>query len=310
MGPATEVWSGADDVPCRHFRSASLLSRLPVCAQLVTSVRQWAPDIAYFRFGAWFPPLRHLLKTIPTVVELNTDDVREFRATLPWLMFQYHRLTRNRLLNSARAFVSVTREIADRFADFDKPTAVISNGIDLADYRPAPPPTASRPRLLFLGDALCPWNGVDRIVAIASKLTDCDFDIVGYERQEMAGSLPDNVRVHGHLPRQRYEGLVQGADAAFGTMALDRKEMLEACPLKVREYLAFGVPTIIGYRDTDFAEGAPFLLHVNAAEDDVDSYLPRIRSFLQRIDRTAIRHLDISQKESARLQFFADVLSQ
>ena len=47
-------------------------------------------------------------------------------------------------------------------------------------------------------------------------------------------------------------------------LALDRAGLEEGCPLKVREYLLAGVPSVIGYDDTPSAEfAAPRLTSVH-----------------------------------------------
>jgi hypothetical protein len=49
---------------------------------------------------------------------------------------------------------------------------------------------------------------------------------------------------------------------SIGTLAVHRKKLIEATPLKVRESLMRGFPTIIGYSDTDFL-----------IESDLDKYI-------------------------------------
>jgi hypothetical protein len=89
--------------------------------------------------------------------------------------------------------------------------------------------------------------------------------------------------------------------------------MQEACPLKVREYLAYGLPVIIGCKDTDFTESAPFILRLPNSEDNIETSLSAIESFVskwkgKRVPREAIAHLDLEVKESQRVKFFEDVL--
>jgi hypothetical protein len=90
--------------------------------------------------------------------------------------------------------------------------------------------------------------------------------------------------------------------------------MEEACPLKVREYLAYGIPTIIGYKDTDFPNGAPFLLCLPNTPDNVEKNLDRIEAFVlswkgKRVPRSEIEHLDLKVKEEKRIIFIEEVLA-
>ncbi len=88
--------------------------------------------------------------------------------------------------------------------------------------------------------------------------------------------------------------------------------MQETTALKVREYLARGIPTIIGHRDTDFPNPPPFLLEIPNEPTGVASSLDRIADFVARapqlrVPREAIAHLDVGVKEVQRLAFIEQV---
>jgi hypothetical protein len=106
--------------------------------------------------------------------------------------------------------------------------------------------------------------------------------------------------------------LLARADVAIGSLGLYRAKLQEASTLKVREYLARGIPTILGYRDTDFPEWAPFLLQIPNSADGVRRSLNEIEAFVRssrggRVPRDRIRHLDVAAKEAARLVFLEQV---
>jgi hypothetical protein len=156
------------------------------------------------------------------------------------------------------------------------------------------------------------YQGIDKILCLAKAFPRWSFDIVGYEMRRK--DLPSNVRFYGHLSRSEYESILAGADVAIGTLSLYIKNMEEACPLKVREYLAYGIPTIIGYKDTDFPNGAPFLLCLPNTPDNVEKNLDRIEAFVlswkgKRVPRSEIEHLDLKVKEEKRIIFIEEVLA-
>jgi hypothetical protein len=127
--------------------------------------------------------------------------------------------------------------------------------------------------------------------------------------------MPSNVVRHGVLPRKKYEAIVAAADVGIGPLAMHRKNLSEASSLKVREYLAYGIPTIIGCRDADFPNGAEFLLQLPNTEDNVDSNLALIAEFVERsrglrISRGRVSHLDSQVKEAKRVDFFHRILEQ
>ena len=107
---------------------------------------------------------------------------------------------------------------------------------------------------------------------------------------------------------------MEKADIAVGTLALHRKGMAETSALKVAEYMAYGLPTIIGYQDTNFLNGAEFILELPNAPDNVERSLPLIQQFVtawmgKRVPRQQIVHVDSAEKEKQRLAFFEQILS-
>jgi hypothetical protein len=102
---------------------------------------------------------------------------------------------------------------------------------------------------------------------------------------------------------------------AFGPLALYRKGLDEASPLKVREYLACGLASVIAHRDSDFSADVPFLLQLPNAPSDDQNVAARVRRFGERwkghrVPRTEIGHLDVRYKEIRRIEFFDQVLTK
>jgi len=198
------------------------------------------------------------------------------------------------------------------FTVFNKPTAVIPNGIVLATKAPLPPPQNDAPNLVFLGTKGQVWHGVDKIVRLAKELPDWTFHVIGPEPADLGTQPSSNIKLYGHLDEPEYLNVLARSDVAIGTLALHRKGMDEACPLKVREYLAAGLPTIIGYDDTDFPEEVPYILRLPNADDSIN--VRRIESFVhrwkdRRVSRGDIQHLDVSAKEDSRLRFLESILT-
>jgi hypothetical protein len=101
---------------------------------------------------------------------------------------------------------------------------------------------------------------------------------------------------------------------ACGTLALHRNNMEEASTLKVREALAFGVPLIIAYRDTDL-EGvaADRILRLPNTPNNVSENIEAIKDFAyrmmgKRVERALIANrIDQCAKEQERLAFFVEI---
>lgn len=313
--PAPDVWTGFAPVPAELVVRGGLGRRALRALELARRIRAWRPDIIYFRYGYHSAGLPRLFRDIPTVAEINSDDRTEYPLTLSRLKVAYHRLTRARILRPLAGFVTVTHELAERFAEWNRPTLVIANGIALDAFRQAPVASATSPRLIFLGNPGSPWHGLERVAELARLLPECGFDIVGLDEaawRTQAGTpeRPANVRLHGMLGRAAYEPLVAQATAALGSLALYKNDMAEACPLKVREYLALGLPVIAAYRDTDIPDGADYFLRLPNDATPLASHRPAIAAWIEawrgrRVERALVAHLDTRVKEQQRLAFLA-----
>lgn len=296
-----------------HYRNP-FVGRLIATTRLCRAVGRWAPDVVYLRYTPLFPPPVRLLRAIPTVIEINSDDRAEYlsksrnKAVL-------NDVSRRILFAHAKGFACVTPELADRVAPKSEQVrkVVISNGISLGRAQPLTPATNERPRLVYMG-AWAPWHGVDKIIALADALPEFDFDFIGFE-PPIHRVLPSNIRTHGFCHQQQYESILADSDVAVGTLALHRLGMSQATPLKTREYLLWGLPIVIGYDDPDFRDKPWFLLQLPNTERNVAESVAAIRAFVhavagRRVAREAVAdRIDLGVKETQRLSFLREVVA-
>jgi hypothetical protein len=285
----------------------------------VTEILRWSPDLVYERHGLYYPAHRRLGRSVPLVTEVNGADRAEWRLKSPAKAF-YNRLTRGRGLRDCSGLVFVTHELSIS-PDFSKaaarvPTLVLANGVRLSDAPRVPPPAAdASPRLLFVGHPNTPWHGIDDVLALARARPSWSVDIVGPDRNALGGAVPTNVTCFGELGRDELAQRLASADVGIGSLALYREGITEACTLKVREYLAAGLPVVLGYDDTDFPNGAPFLLRVPNVLGGVMRSITEVEAFIARwkglrVAATAVSHLDVTEKESERISFLREVLDR
>ena len=164
------------------------------------SVLRWRPDVVYHRCDLWYPAIQELTRRVPLVLEINTDDLGEYRMSSR-ARSTYNRLTRGFLLRTSSGLVFVSAELSKlpQYDRFGKPYVVIGNGIRLEDYIVQSPTHHTCPRLVFLGSDNQPWQGVDDILTLAGLKTDWFFDLVGVS----AGSCArQNVACHGSMCRE------------------------------------------------------------------------------------------------------------
>lgn len=277
------------------------------------SVRRWAPDVVYVRHGIWAPGLGRVFRELPCVIEVNGDEVKVLR-TRSRARAWYAARTRGLILRRARGAVFVTRELAaaPAFSSYQLPSLVIGNGFDMSSVQPVPPSGGSSPRLIVLSHPRTPWHGVDKLVGLAEREPTWAFDVVGPEPADMGGAVPSNMTLHGWCEPQDYLPLVAAADIGFGALAMHRIGISEASALKVREYLAFGLPVVSGCADPDVPDGSDWFLELPNTPDNVTEGHDRIASFVtrwhgRRVPRELVVHMDAQHKEAARLAFLAEL---
>ena len=291
-------------------------ARSRAARDLLAAVRAWRPDVIYLRLAMYVYPVHRLAEIAPLVGEANTNDLIQHEG-LGKVYALYNRLTRGLLLRRLDGLVAVSRELAESpaFARYRKPTRVIANGIDLDTFVPLPAPSNRVPRLAFIGSPGYRWHGVDKLVTLARLIPDVHIDIIGYDTLS-AHPLPENLHLHGYLPASEYRKILGNAEAAISTLALHRKGMEEASPLKSRECLAYGLPLVLAYRDTDLHDlDGDFLLQIPNTEDNVQTHAEAIRDFAyrmrgRRVERASIAVIDQSHKEAERLAFFQELVAR
>ena len=70
------------------------LTRMQQVRRLVEAVQQWGPNVVYLRYSVHYPALSGLLRNLPVVLEVNTNDLDEYALQLDPIRLLYHRLTR------------------------------------------------------------------------------------------------------------------------------------------------------------------------------------------------------------------------
>ncbi len=304
-------WYEAD----RGYPPPSPMQRLAGDVRLERDVVAFEPDVLYCRYALWSRSLQRLFERFRTVVEINTAVPDEWlgrwkrsRSAADLATYAVHRALHGRLFTRAAAFVTVTRELARLSRErYGVPTATVPNGVDLSRFdvlerRPSP-----RATVFFLGSPDLSWHGVDHLERLAEELPHLDFDVVGYRGEPRA-----NLRFHGRLDEKAYLPLMSASTVCVSSLALYRVGLEEACPLKVREYVARGFPVVLGHEDPAFGSDPPdWVLRL-----DTRGQLSRSATALNAfVDRVAGRVLteeeracvSMSRLEAERLDFLRSV---
>jgi hypothetical protein len=280
--------------------------------RLLPEIRNFHPDVIYLRWGMYVFPAHHLFKIAPVVMEINTNDVIQ-HGLLGKAFGLYNRLTRGIFLRGVSGLIAASQELADakEFAAYQKPVCVIANGIEIDPNRSIKAPDNEIPRLAFIGTPGFLWHGVDKLVRLASAFPDLIIDVIGYDILDDSLLPPNNLHLHGYLTRNDYEKILTQVDVGVGTLALHRKGMEEASPLKTRECLAFGIPMVIPYLDSDLQDfTSDCILRIPNSEDNISLHGQEIRDFSYSMRGKRIPMVDLvdrigmKAKEYKRLAFF------
>ncbi len=287
--------------------------RVFYATKISAAVRQHAFDLIYSREVPMAPALPGLLRRVPTVLEINGDALQELPSRGGRLVRKYARAYE---LSHAAGVVFVSRELQESCRPGSPRRAtVIANPCPLVDEASLPVATRpARPTLVLLGTQTQRWNGFDKLVVLAESLPQLDFIAIG---AQLTG--PPNLRSFPNLSQAEANRLMRGCTVGIGSLALHRKGMDEASPLKSRNYLAVGLPIIQAYRDTDLTEADGCVLSLPNCEDNIVPELGRIAEFAQRAyeDPTLCQRalalargrLSVAEKEGQRLAFMQQCLA-
>jgi hypothetical protein len=290
----------------------SRLARFWLMDGVIRSMLNWQPDIIYRRHGPYYPSFERVFGLHPMVIEVNGNVLKQTQLNSP-RRYWYGWLTQGRILRQVAGAVFVSYELAgqEQFAALKSPRCVIANGIDLGRFETSPAPSNRHPRLVFMAADDFLWNGTEKVVWLAQQFPDWHFDIIGLTLSE---PLPPNIKAHGLMTREEYQPLMLQADVAIGTLSLYERDLCQNSALRTLEYVAYGLPIILGHQEVNFMEPVDFILELPCTETNVIDNVEAIERFVlehkgRRVPRDQIQHIDVQHKERERLNFFESILS-
>ena len=308
--------SNGNRINCNVITYNNIFDRYLKLGLLALNTIRWTPDILYARNDLNINLLKLILfRSVKTIIEINTDDLMEFNHFHKSWKEPFYKWYRKQLFKCIKGAVFVTYELqkSDSYNQIRDNSVVISNGIPINDFKTLPKTNNQNPVLSFLGTSDFKWHGIDKVVNMAKLLSDHKFYIIGPSIKKYTSSIPDNITFTGFLEYEEYLIHLAKTDIAIGTLALHRKGMNEACALKVREYLALGLPVILAYDDTDFPNDTSFIQKLPNSENNIEPNIALVKTFInswanKRVSKDLISHIDIQKKEKKRLELFHRII--
>jgi len=195
---------------------------------------------------------------------LEMEEARTLTGVAGRIQSWIERVLGKRVLEGATGIVGVTREIVvheQARISTQLPTYIYPNGIDFAAHPTLADERDTIPRFLFVAAQFTAWHGLDQVIAaLAEARTSCEVHVVGHCSVEQLEAMANDPRFicHGELSIEQIRTLSTNMDVGLSSLALERKGMTEACTLKVREYLAGGLPVYSGHIDAALPSNFPF----------------------------------------------------
>lgn len=178
------------------------------------------------------------------------------------------------------------------------PAMNIVNGVDV-DRLPLHSVRAEADIQLLALASMSHWQGYDRLIeALAAYQGDADVTIhmVGgegdgslaeWKKLAQERGVADRVIFHGEMFGERLNALVAECDAGVGGLGLYRKKQFQSMTLKLREYMARGLPFVYAVDDPSVPEDERFCLKLRNDDSPIEM------AHIVRFARAAKQHADI-----------------
>lgn len=207
-------------------------------------------------------------------------------------------------LSRALAVLGVTDEIRKyQLARISgrKPSAVYPNGVLVDDVEMlADGRQSGKVEVAFMCGKFSSWHGLEKLIDSVRRrdlapvaMGDVTIHLIG---QLLPGQLEDIrevnearpvFKVHGTLGAEQYRAILARCDLGLSSFALDQKYLSEAATLKVREYLALGLPVYSGHADVAVSADFPFYRIGPASVGEIESFATQ----LKQVSRLEVREL-------------------
>jgi len=221
--------------------------------------------------------VHHTLE-MPEIESISSGIERCLRSSL-------ERIIGASVLNNAWGLVGVTEEIVQfekgRLAlkQRDKQSFVYPNAILCQSTQP-PDLRGQKPEFLFVASKFHPWQGLDLLLeAIRGTAHEFILHLVGEVPTELGQRCQQDSRtiVHGPLGSADIARISAKCWIGISCLALHRKNMVEACPLKVREYLDSGLPVYAAHSDSALPKDFPYFVKGRVDVSAMFSFASRMR---------------------------------
>ena len=215
------------------------------------------------------------------------------------LNFVQEYINSKKLKSRAIGLIGVTDEIAKeeskRNPSLSKKT--ISNGIDVSEvtFTKFVPFDGETLVMTIVASEFAPWHGLDRLLeSLIAYNGDVKIvlnligEYISEDDQKRINEIVNSkkniiISILGSKRSEALDEIFTNTTLAIGSLAIYRQKLEEACALKIREYLARGIPFIYTAKDPDIDSNVPFALEL--PNDTTPIVFEEILSFITKVSR-------------------------
>ena len=178
-----------------------------------------------------------------------------------------------------------------------RPAVNIVNGVDVEKLAPHRPRSETEKIGMLALASMSNWQGYDRLIAAMAAYhggEDVTLHMVGgegdgslaaWKRMSVEFKLSGRVVFHGEAHGEKLDEIAAECDIGVGGLGLYRKGQFRSMTLKLREYMARGLPFVYAVDDPSIPEEPRFCLRLPNDESAVD--LEALVAFAVRAKRDA-----------------------
>lgn len=323
-----------------HF-GGILIRRFHLLKTAFKQIENQNPQFIYFRYPRSEPLFLFFLKLIkikyPKIIILSEiptypydQEGQKLTNFSQKTMIFLDKTTRNFL----KKYIDKIVVVAYQGEVFGISSITIQNGIDVSSTPIMPLQKTLNQAINIIGVGNIEfWHGYDRVILglqqyYASPLQtyNLNFHIISPETQEIKRlkilvqekKLSEYVIFHGFQQQDNLEILFAQCQIAIGDLGSYRKGLKETSALKIRDYIARGIPYISCVYDRDIPENFPYCLKVASDDslinmDDVIQFVEQVYQkpdFALKMREFAQHKLDWSVKLEPVIKFIQEQINQ
>jgi hypothetical protein len=282
-------------VPIRHRNKFDF--RVKQIIELNRITQQY--DAIILRYPVIDPVLLALFSPkCPVISEHHTIELDEAKLLGDW-RYVFEKYGIRSFMKRFSGVSAVTEELLNYYVGQSggaKPALLVFNSIEVNRYASGISEgalrTEAKVKMAMICSEFATWHGLDKVVAKLREVSPESYELhlAGGLSPEQLKSIQEfrSIIYHGRLNEGQLANIYKSCHVGLSSFALERKGMREGSTLKVREYLASGMPAVCGHRDAAFPKGFPYLLQMEDFDfERIQNWLDGISSLSRAAIRTA-----------------------